>query len=66
MATLEEMKEDMGDRWLGVPCPDCYAHTGEKCKPVGERTQHSAEVFGRGHVHREREAQAKRAMQSTI
>lgn len=58
--------EDEGTKWLSVPCAECFAHTGERCHAVGVVTERSTAHFEKGHVHVERKAQARRAMQRPL
>lgn len=55
---------EYGDQYWNVPCPDCFAHTGEACKPVPLSDVipiRGPELYLKGHVHPERRAQAERA-----
>ena len=57
--------EDQGDKWLQVPCPSCFAHTGEKCKPDNGNIERTQVDFAKGFVHSQREYEARNAMQRT-
>jgi hypothetical protein len=56
------MKYDEVDpTWLDVPCAECWAHTGEKCKPARMTVDSPKEHYNAGYVHRQRKSEAGNA-----